>query len=406
MHAFHVMAKPTGPKCNLDCDYCYYLEKQALYPAEGKFRMHRDVLEIFIRDYIASQSRAGQSDISFAWQGGEPTLLGLEYFQTIVSLQRQYCPPGHTITNALQTNGTLLDDEWARFLHQEHFLVGLSIDGPPHLHDLYRHDRRGLPSSGRVLNAWELLQRHEVDTNVLCVVNQQNAAHPLEVYRYLRDLDVEFIQFIPLVERINITGRLSPPPNAENMDDAVAPWSVQPEDYGRFLCAIFDEWVRHDVGKVFVQLFDIQLGVWLGQPASLCVFAETCGSGLALEHNGDVFACDHYVYPQYKLGNIKDTAIGALATLPRQTQFGIDKKARLPQACRECKWRFACHGGCPKHRFLGEQSINYFCQSNRLFFEHAAPYLETMARLLRRGHPAAQIMSMVDAITSGARQRL
>ncbi|NYT22621.1 anaerobic sulfatase maturase [Alcaligenaceae bacterium] len=395
MHAFHVMAKPTGSKCNLDCDYCYYLEKQALYPAEGKFRMRRDVLETFIRDYIASQFRVGQREISFAWQGGEPTLLGLEYFQTIVSLQKQYCPPGCAITNALQTNGTLLNSAWARFLHQESFLVGLSIDGPPPLHDRYRHDRRGLPSSSRVLNAWQLLRRHEVQTNVLCVVNRQNAEHPLEVYRYLRDLGVEFMQFIPLVERTDVTGRLSSPPNTENMDDTVAPWSVRPEDYGRFLCAIFDEWLRHDVGKVFVQLFDMQLGVWLGQPASLCVFAETCGSGLAIEHNGDLFACDHYVYPEYKLGNIQDTDIGELADAPKQMQFGLDKKMQLPQVCRECKWRFACHGGCPKHRFLGEQNVNYFCQSNRLFFEHAAPYLQTMAQLLRRGQPAGHIMNMV-----------
>lgn len=402
VHAFHVMAKPIGPRCNLDCTYCYYLEKEALYPGESRFRMLPDILEIFIRDYITSQSATGQREIWFAWQGGEPTMLGLSYFRTIVALQRKHCPPGRTIANALQTNGTLLDDDWAQFLHQEGFLVGLSLDGPPHLHDYYRRDRRDLPSSARVLKAWELLNRHKVETNILCVVNNHNAAHGLDVYRYLRDLGVEFIQFIPLVERADPAGQLAPPPDAGDAGYMVTPWSVTPEGYGRFLCSIFDEWVRHDVGKVFVQLFDLQLGVWMGQPASLCVFAETCGTGLALEHNGDLYACDHYVYPDYRLGNIKDRPMAELAALPQQLQFGLDKKSRLPKMCKACKWRFACHGGCPKHRFLPafedeSERLNYFCRSNRIFFEHTARYFGIMVQLLRRGQPPARIMEILAA---------
>ncbi len=397
---FWVMAKPMGPDATSIAPYCYYLDKVGLYPDQNKFRMAPDVLEIFIRDYIGSQSRAGSTEIQFFWQGGEATMLGLDYFRAIVALQRRYCPPGHVIRNALQTNGTLLDDEWARFLHDEGFLVGLSLDGPPHLHDRYRRDRRGQPSSARVLSAWDLLCRHRVDTNVLCVVNDRNVGFPLEVYRYLRGIGVEFMQFIPVVERIDRQGRLAPPPRPGDEDLAVAPWSVSPKAYGRFLCSIFDEWVRRDVGRVFVQLFDLQLGNWAGAPASLCVFAETCGTGLALEHNGDLYACDHYVYPEYRLGNIGQAPIETLAALPQQRQFGLDKKAGLPAVCLRCRWRFACHGGCPKHRFLpvpegGPERLNYFCEANRMFFAHAAPFLEAMARLLHQGRPAAEIMDML-----------
>jgi uncharacterized protein len=406
---FWVMAKPIGPRCNLDCTYCYYLKKTELYPGESKFRMSPDVLEIFIRDYIANQARAGLREIQFVWQGGEPTMLGLDYFRAIIALQRRYCPPDRTIGNALQTNGTLLDEEWARFFHEERFLVGLSLDGPPRLHDRYRRDRRDQPSSSRVLSALKLLRRYKVETNVLCAVNAQNADFPLEVYRYLRGIGVQFLQFIPVVERIGRQGELAAPPAPNDAGLDVATWSVKPAQYGRFLCRVFDEWVRRDVGRVFVQFFDLQLGIWAGRPASLCVFAETCGSGLALEHNGDLYACDHYVYPEYRLGNLTQSPIGTLASLPRQRQFGLDKKTRLPATCKRCQWRFACHGGCPKHRFLPTQEsdperLNYFCESNRMFFAHAAPYLETMVRLLRQGEPAARIMGMLARQGSRARR--
>jgi uncharacterized protein len=361
--------------------------------------MSTEVLETYIRDYIASQVRIGQREIWFAWQGGEPTMLGLDYFRTIVALERKHAPAGLVIHNALQTNGTLLDDDWGRFLHDEQFLVGLSLDGPPRLHDHYRRDRRNLPTSSRVLAGWELLARHGVDTNVLCVVNNWNVKSALDIYSYLRELGVQFMQFIPVVERIDQNGELAGPPRPGNEEFSVTSWSVRPRDYGRFLCAIFDEWVRRDVGTVYVQLFDLLLGVWLGQPASLCVFAETCGTGLALEHNGDLYACDHYVYPEYRLGNITETPIDTLAALPEQRQFGLDKKARLPEACRQCQWRFACHGGCPKHRFLptpadDPERLNYFCEANKMFFAHAAPYLTTMARLLAQGQAPAMIMDM------------
>lgn len=397
---FHVMTKPIGPRCNLDCSYCYYLEKERFYPDTKKFQMEEELLETYIRDYIASQALAGVQEIWFSWQGGEPTMLGREYFERVVALQRRHCPVGHTIRNALQTNGTLLDANWAQFLKQEQFLVGISIDGPPDLHDRYRRDRRNLPSSDRVLAGFDLLRHHGVEVNVLTVVNRHNARHPLQVYKYLRGLGAEFMQFIPVVERISADGTLAGAHKAGDPDLAVTPWSVRPKDYGKFLCSIFDEWVNHDVDRIYVQMFDLQLGIWMGLPASLCIFAETCGKGLALEHNGDLYACDHYVYPEYKLGNISDTPIGTLAIAPAQRQFGLDKQERLPQACRHCEWKFACHGGCPKHRFLpmGDnepERLNYFCESNKLFFAHAAPYFKAMARLIHDGHAPSKIMEMV-----------
>lgn len=398
--AFHVMAKPIGPRCNLDCKYCYYLEKAAHYPETHRFRMADDVLDCYIRDYVAAQVSAGIREIWFSWQGGEPTMLGREYFERIVALQARHCPSGHRIRNALQTNGTLIDADWAQFLHDQEFLVGISIDGPPALHDRYRRDRRDLPSSDRVLAGLDQLLRHRVEVNILAVVNNLTARQPLEVYRYLRGLGVEFLQFIPVVER-RLTGQpLAPPPQPGAPDAMVTPWSVRPADYGRFLCAVFDEWRRHDVGRVFVQLFDVQLAIWMGKPASLCIYAETCGKGLALEHNGDLYACDHYVYPEYRLGNIAETPIGVLADLPVQRQFGSDKQALLPETCRQCQWKFACNGGCPKHRFMpspdnGGERLNYFCQSHKMFFAHAAPHFDTMAQLIRMGEPPARIMQML-----------
>jgi uncharacterized protein len=399
---FHVMAKPVGPQCNLDCTYCYYLEKQRLYPQERKFRMEDAVLERFIRDYIASQDAAGAPEIWFTWQGGEPTMLGIDYFARIVALQEKYRPARKPIRNAIQTNGTLLTEKWARFLHRHGFLVGLSIDGPPSVHDENRRGRRGEPTSGRVAAALDLLSAHQVEFNVLTVVSSANVRHPLELYRFLRDLGVAFMQFIPVVERIDERGRLAAPPQDITDDSAlrVAPWSVRPEDYGEFLCVIFDEWVRRDVGRAFVQFFDLQLGLWAGAPSTLCVFAETCGQGLALEHNGDLYACDHYVYPEYRLGNIVEQPVGRLAASERQRRFGDDKSRNLPRCCRECRYRFACNGGCPKHRFLpapdgGEATLNYFCASNRRFFEHAGPILEVMAQLVRRRLPAETIMRIL-----------
>ena len=399
-HPFQVMTKPNGPRCNLDCTYCYYLEKERLYPGTKKFRMPDAVLEAYIRDYIAAQAKTPELDIWFSWQGGEPTLLGVDFFRRVVELQQQYRAPGRTIRNALQTNGTLLDAEWAAFLKENRFLVGVSIDGPRELHDRYRIDRAERPTFDKVMAAVELLKEHKVDFNALVVVQRQNAKKPREVYRFLKDIGIEYMQFIPIVERTADGEALAGAPqiDAEGAAYRVTPWSVLPKDYGTFLCRVFDEWLKEDVGRIFVQFFDTQLGLWAGGPAGLCWFAETCGQGLAMEHNGDLFACDHYVYPEYRLGNILETPMETLATSPFQETFGNDKRDSLPRQCRECDYRFACNGGCPKHRFLatkdGEPGLNYFCESYMRFFEHAAPYMRTMADLLLNDRAPAAVMDM------------
>jgi uncharacterized protein len=397
---FQVMTKPNGPRCNLDCTYCYYLEKERLYPETRKFRMPDDVLETYVRDHIATQIATGAPEIWFSWQGGEPTMLGVEFFRRAVALQKKYQVPGHAIRNALQTNGTLLDAEWAAFFKENGFLVGISIDGPRELHDRYRIDRAERPTFDKVMAAVALLQDHQVEFNALTVVHRQNARKPREVYRFLKGIGVEYMQFIPIVERTADGATLAGAPQIDEEGAAyrVTPWSVLPKDYGTFLARVFDEWIKADVGRVFVQFFDAQLGLWAGGPSSLCWFAETCGQGLALEHNGDLYACDHYVYPEYRLGNIMETPIATLAASPAQETFGTAKRDTLPRQCRECQYRFACNGGCPKHRFLttrdGEPGLNYFCESYMRFFEHAAPSLRTMADLLHRHRPAAEIMEI------------
>jgi uncharacterized protein len=398
--AYHIMTKPIGPICNLDCTYCYYLEKEKLYPPRENFRMSDAVLEEYIRQYIASQS---VPEISFAWQGGEPTLLGVDFFRKVVALQARYAD-GKRITNALQTNGVLLNDEWCEFLTAHDFLVGLSVDGPRELHDRYRVDKGGRPTFDRVMAALALLKKHRTAFNTLTVVNRLNSQQPLTVYRFLKEIGSQYLQFIPLVERKpDAAARaegldFSEPPLAGQWTpgEPVTRWSVESRQYGEFLVQIFDEWVRHDVGTVFVQLFDVALGNWLGLGSSLCVFAETCGNALVLEHNGDLYSCDHYVYPRYKLGNLLNTTLGDMVNSPQQRQFGHDKLATLPRYCRECDVRFACNGECPKHRFLrtidGEPGLNYLCAGYKRFFHHADPYLRVMAELVRRGRPAADIM--------------
>lgn len=406
--SFHVMTKPNGPRCNLDCTYCYYLEKERLYPGTKKFQMPDDVLESYVRDYIAAQAGQGVAEIWFAWQGGEPTMLGVDFFRRVVALQQRYGPVGTTIRNALQTNGTLLDEEWAEFLKANDFLVGLSIDGPRELHDRHRIDRAERPTFDKVMAAVDLLRAHAVEFNALTVVHRQNARKPREVYRFLKGIGVNYMQFIPIVERSADGATLAGAPQIDEEGAAcrVTPWSVLPKDYGTFLARVFDEWIKEDVGRIFVQFFDVQLGLWAGGPAGLCWFAETCGQALAMEHNGDLFACDHYVYPEYRLGNIMETPIEALAMSPFQQKFGNDKRDTLPRYCRECEYRFACNGGCPKHRFLttpeGEPGLNYFCESYKRFFGHAAPYLRTMADLLNRGRAPAEIMDLARRHRQGA----
>ncbi len=392
------MAKPIGPTCNLDCRYCYYLDKYRLYPQARGFRMNERVLETFIRDYIAIHEGP---EVCFFWQGGEPTLLGLEFFRKVLELQGRHCPAGKTVRNALQTNGTLLDRHWAAFLRDHGFLVGLSIDGPQRLHDHYRVNQKGGPTFDSVLESLRLLREERVEFNTLSVVHRGNARHGRKVYRFLRDQGVRFMQFIPLVERYRDDGSLADPPSLDEPPPAttVAPWSVPPRAYGNFMCAVFDEWVRNDVGRVYVQLFDVQLTLWTGLPSELCVFAETCGQGLALEHNGDLYSCDHYVYPAYRLSNILEHPIGALAQIPQQQRFGNAKRESLPRCCRDCEFLFACNGGCPKHRFLrtpdGEPGLNYLCPSYKRYFSHTAPYMRVMSDLLRAGRPPALVSRML-----------
>jgi uncharacterized protein len=393
--AFHIMAKPTGPLCNLDCHYCFYLEKEKLYPAQTRWTMSEEALESFVRQYIQVQN---SPVIGFAWQGGEPTLLGVDFFKKVVELQTRYAG-GKRVENALQTNGVLLDERWGEFLAEHHFLVGLSIDGPRELHDCYRVNKGGEPSFDRVMQGIEILKRHDVDFNTLTVVHRQNSYHPLEVYHFLKQVGSGFIQLIPVVER-----RASQPvpdglelisPNS-SQEGQVTDWSVEPLQYGEFLIAIFDEWVRKDVGRVFVQLFDVALESWCGLPQNLCVFAETCGHALALEHNGDIYSCDHYVYPENRLGNILEHPLESLVDSAMQQRFGQAKKETLPQYCLKCDVRFACNGECPKHRFLrtpdGEEGLNYLCAGYKSFFQHIDPYMRFMASELRQERPPANVM--------------
>jgi uncharacterized protein len=385
--AFHVMVKPRGSICNLDCQYCFYLKKEQLYPG-ADFRLSEALLEDYTRQYIAAQS---VPDVTFAWQGGEPTLMGLDFYRRAVELQEKYRRPGMTIHNAFQTNGTLLDEDWCRFLHQHSFLIGLSIDGPRSLHDVYRQDKGGRPTFDKVFRAAELLRKHAVEFNTLTCVSAANAEHGLEVYRFLRDeVGANFMQFIPIVERDN--------PAGYQQGRRLTQRSVPGSAYGRFLVEIFDEWVRRDIGSVYVQLFDVALAKWTGQRPGLCIFEETCGLGLAMEFNGDVYSCDHFVEPDYRLGNIRETALADLVASPQQTAFGL-AKSDLPRYCRECEVRFICNGGCPKDRVLttpdGEPGLNALCAGFRGFFNYIDRPMKIMAALLRANRAPAEIMRLL-----------
>jgi uncharacterized protein len=388
--AFHVLLKPRGAICNLDCKYCFFLSKEHLFPG-SHFRMSDALLEDYTRQHIAAHN---VPEVTFAWQGGEPTLMGLEFFRRAVQLQEKHRKPGTRIVNTIQTNGTTLNEEWCQFFHEQRFLVGISLDGPRALHDAYRVDKGGSPTFDRVMAGVALAKQHQVEFNILTTVNAANGDHGIEVYRFLRDeVGTAFIQFIPIVERENATGYQE--------GNRVTERSVTGQQYGRFLISVFDEWVRHDVGRVFVQLFDICLGVWLGEPSSLCVFAETCGGALALEHNGDLFSCDHFVEPRHRLGNVAETPLADLVSSPQQRQFGLNKRDTLPRYCRECSVRFICNGGCPKDRILttpdGEPGLNYLCEGFKAFFTHIDRPMRTMANLILQRRPPANIMTMLAA---------
>ena len=396
--AFHLLAKPTGAICNLDCAYCFFLDKEVFYP-DSKFRMSTDVLEQYIKQLIESH----QTDrVTVAWQGGEPTLMGLDFYGRVMELVERYRRPGMTFEHTMQTNGTLLNDEWCEFYKEYNFLIGISIDGPAQLHDIYRVDKGGAPTLEKVMRGLRLLQKHGVEYNVLTTVNRVNADYPLEVYRFLRDeVKTGWMQFIPVVERINEDGL-----TLFQAGTDVSDRSVLPEQFGRFLSVIFDEWVRNDVGQVYVQTFEAALRNWLGMESSgMCVFNETCGTGLAIEHNGDIYSCDHFVEPNYFLGNIQDKHMIELVASPQQIKFGQDKLDTLPKYCLECDVRFACHGECPKNRFIssppgeatpnGEAGLNYLCAGFKDFFHHVDFPMKIMAGLIRRNREAKEVMSIL-----------
>ena len=384
--AFHILAKPRGAICNLACRYCFYSQKVDLYKG-GSFRMSEEVLASYIQQVIQGHQ---SPEITIAWQGGEPTLMGLDFFIKSIEMERRYARLGQRIINTIQTNGTMLDDEWCAFLHDHNFLVGISIDGPRDLHDQLRVDMGGGPTFERVMKGLRLLQKHEVEHNALVTINAVNADEPLRVYRFLRDeAGFRFIQFIPIVERamgedIGLTKK-------------VTRETVSPGKYGRFMIGAFDEWMRRDVGQVFVQAFDVALANWHGEPPSVCTNAITCGTALALEHNGDLYSCDHFVDGEHLLGNILDTPMVDLVGSERQQRFGSNK-AVLPRYCLECDVRFACRGGCPKDRFIhtpqGEPGLNYLCSGYKSFYHHIDRPMRLMSGLLRQGRAPSEIMAL------------
>lgn len=386
---FHVMAKPVGPICNIDCKYCFYLEKEKLYPEKqqekNNWAMPDDVLEEYIRQKIESTDLKEES---FTWQGGEPTLLGVDYFRKAVSIQKKYAD-GKKINNSFQTNGILLDNEWCEFFKENSFLIGLSIDGPRELHDRYRVDKGGRPTFDRVMHGLNLLKKHKVDFNTLTVVQKDNSYHPVEVYNFLKEIGSGYMQFIPIVERTN----------RENNNAEVSDWSVESEPFGNFLIEIFNKWVRNDVGKYFVQIFDVSLEAWFGLQTSLCLFNETCGKALAIEHNGDLYSCDHFVFPENKLGNIMVNPLVEMVGSEQQNKFGEDKKSTLPQYCRNCEVKFVCNGECPKNRFIntpgGEFGLNYLCAGYKKFFNYIDPYMKFMAVELKANRPPANVMRWI-----------
>ncbi len=412
-HAFHVMAKPTGAVCNLECGYCFFLSKQLLYPG-SRFRMTAEVQREYLRQLLAAHREI--PEVVVAWQGGEPTMMGLDFFRRAVELEQTFARPGQRILNTIQTNGTLLDDEWGAFLAEFGFLVGISIDGPPAMHDAYRVDKGGRPTFDRVARGLDVLKRHGVDWNVLTAVHAANGDHGREVYRFLRDdLGATFIQYIPVIERATERGtergteRTLPIVEAgrghrvadrvldTQQGSLVTDRSVGSRQYGRFLIDAFEEWVRHDIGTVYVQMFDTALANWHGEPGGMCVHAETCGRQLVIEHTGDVYSCDHYVEPGHLLGNIAGTDLREMVASPRQRAFGQHKRDTMTRYCRDCDVRFACHGGCPKDRFgtspYGEPGQPHLCAGYRAFFHHVREPMEAMTRLLRSGRAPAELMA-------------
>jgi uncharacterized protein len=403
-HGFHLMAKPGGPACNLGCAYCFYREKRVFFPEKNISRMSDAVLEAYTREYIRSQPG---SSVVFEWQGGEPCLAGLDFFQKALDFQKHY-GAGKQISNAFQTNGTLLDAQWCDFFAKNGFLVGLSLDGPEPIHDAFRVDVDGQGTFGKVLDSLRMLREYGVEVNVLAAVNRKSASFPREVYRFFRDQGVRFIQFVPIVEREadslarSLGIPLAAPPALTEQNAAVplTSWSVEPEQYGEFLVQVFDEWMRHDVGRIFVMNFEWALGAWVrpwvGGMPGVCYLAPRCGRNLIIETNGDIFSCDHFMYPAYRLGNILEDDLGQLVRSAKQTGFGALKEMALPGSCRKCNFLFACRGGCPKHRFAtscdGEPGLNYLCAGFKTFYRHVSPAMHRMTDCIRKGIPVQTVM--------------
>lgn len=392
----YVMTKPAGASCNLACEYCYYLEKLQLYRHDARHVMSDEMLERFVKQYIESQT---MQQVLFCWHGGETLMRSLSFYEKVVRLQRQYAQ-GRQIDNVIQTNGTMIDDRWAQFFHDQGWLVGVSIDGPEEFHDEYRRNKAGRPSWHQVMRGINCLNKHQVEWNAMAVVNDFNADYPLDFYQFFKDIGCHYLQFTPIVERISphADGRHL----ASMADDAqteLAEFSVTPEQWGHFLCTVFDQWVRNDVGSTFVQLFDATLANWMGMEGSLCTMARECGHAGVMEYNGDVYSCDHFVFPEYKLGNIRDNTLTEMMYSDRQRAFGQNKYRSLPQQCKSCYYLFACHGECPKNRFSetaqGEPGLNYLCQGYYRFFEHVAPYMDFMKRELTAHRPPSNVMDAI-----------
>ena len=393
-HPMYIMVKPVGSACNLRCDYCYYLEKQHLYANEGRQMLSDELLERFIREYIESQTTP---EVLFTWHGGEPLVRPLAFYEKVVRLQQRYAR-GRRIANSLQTNGTLINDDWARFFHDQGWLIGVSLDGPEAYHDAFRRTRGGGPSFRNVIRGIDILNRHAVEWNALAVANRLNGDHPLSFYRFFKNIGCQYIQVTPVVERLahHDDGRQL----ASLVDEGqLAPFSIRPNQWGNFLCTIFDEWVRHDVSMFFFNIFDATLANWVGVAPGLCTMAKHCGHAGVMEHNGDVYSCDHFVFPEYKLGNIHEQSLVEMMYSERQRRFGRAKADSLPTQCRECQWLNACHGECPRNRFIrtanGEPGLNYLCEGYRQYFSHVAPYMDVMKRLLGEKRPPAEIMDML-----------
>jgi uncharacterized protein len=397
----YVMLKPVGSKCNLNCDYCYYLEKENLYNNRNQV-MSENLLERFIKQYIDSQT---MPDIMFTWHGGETLMRPISFYKKAIELQKKYAN-GRNIDNSIQTNGTLLNDDWCKFFKENNFLVGISIDGPKDFHDEYRQDKMGRPSFHRVMKGIELLKKHGVEFNCMAVVNDYNVDYPLEFYNFFKDIDCKYIQFTPIVERLRIqepTENISLLKLATAKEDdheaELAPFTVNADKWGDFLCSIFDEWVKEDVGKIFVQIFDSTLANWVGENPGVCTMAKTCGHAGVMEFNGDVYSCDHFVFPEYKLGNIYDDTLTSMMYSNKQQTFGNDKFDKLPQQCRECDVLFACYGECPKNRFIkdkyGNKGLNYLCKGYYKFFKHVMPYMDYMKNELLAQRPPANIMNWI-----------